>query len=438
MKLTNILLEVFDKPYSWNQIKNDSDWKRYTFKTESDVIYAVRIEEGVHGVWDISFVAQVGNKSTIYRTNTGDSVRVFATVMDILKSFLKTTYVKKIIFTADTTDGSSRSRLYTALVNRYASEAGFDVDSIRTAGDDIIYTLSNKKKPALNEVFNQPYSWSKIADDNQHKGYEFKTSAGLKYRVSIGKEDESAWVVNFSSYTRGGGFSYDKTGTGDSIRVFATVLDIIKSFIRNNRVEAIVFVADGEDGPSRRRLYTALVNRYASESGFKVVSIHPSDVDTTEYTLKPKAKLNEMFDRPYSWSKLSSRADGAIYGFSTDGGVVYEVEFGQYTEGPRKGSVDVAFGARLPRQTRFSYDKTDTGDSIRVFSTVLEIMREYLRSRWVKELTFSASEFDPKRQSLYKRLVDKYAGGMGFRLVKMHMIPIGGLEFVLKNTRPKK
>ena len=283
MKLTNILLEVFDKPYSWNQIKNEPDRKRYTFKTESDITYFVYIEEGLHDVWDITFVAQVGGRITISRSKTGDSIRIFATVMDIFKSFLKTTYVKKIIFTADTTDGSSRSRLYTALVNRYASGLGFGVDSIRTAGDDITYTLKNKKKPELNEAFDRPYRFTRTRNVPDRTEYEFTTGAGTKYGVEFFNGTDAgrpngkvtvtfwAWGKTNPSPGRPDGVprpEFGKTGGGDSIKVFATVMAIIRKFTSERWVKEIEFNAD-EMERSRVRLYTNLAKRYAGDIGFR-------------------------------------------------------------------------------------------------------------------------------------------------------------------------
>lgn len=282
MKLTNILLEVFDKPYSWNQINNEPDMKRYTFKTESDITYNVYIGEGRHDEWDVIFSARIGGRITISTSNTGDSIRVFATVMDIFKSFLKTTYVKKIIFTASAEDGPSRSRLYTSLVNKYAAGLGFAVSIKNTIGL-VTYTLKNKNKPKLNEVFDRPYRFTRTRNVPDRTEYEFTTDAGTKYGVEFFNGTDAgrpngvvtvtfwAWGKTNPSPGRPEGVprpEFGKTGGGDSIKVFATVMAIIRKFTSERWVKEIEFNAD-EVERSRVRLYTNLAKRYAGDIGFR-------------------------------------------------------------------------------------------------------------------------------------------------------------------------
>lgn len=68
------------------------------------------------------------------------------------------------------------------------------------------------------------------------------------------------------------------TGRGDASRVFATVLDAIQRFIRAQSPKRIAFDAEKSKSGSRIRLYTALVKRFASRVGYRLVSNDTSPV----------------------------------------------------------------------------------------------------------------------------------------------------------------
>lgn len=70
-------------------------------------------------------------------------------------------------------------------------------------------------------------------------------------------------------FTRGGKF--DKVGLGSEIKVFSTVLAVIKEFIERADPRRLVFSAEKEtkDDQSRERLYNRLVRKFASQHGYK-------------------------------------------------------------------------------------------------------------------------------------------------------------------------
>lgn len=75
--------------------------------------------------------------------------------------------------------------------------------------------------------------------------------------------------------------SFDVTGGGDASRVFATVIEATKRYLQNYRPPAIVF--SGKTG-SRGKLYQRLVNRFASEFGYR-------QVDTSKYSDKARQQI---------------------------------------------------------------------------------------------------------------------------------------------------
>ena len=85
--------------------------------------------------------------------------------------------------------------------------------------------------------------------------------------------DPDRWSLMFDV-----GGDMDVTGRGDASRVFATVLDAIQRFIRAQSPKRIAFDAEKSKSGSRIRLYTALVKRFASRLGYRLVSNHTSPV----------------------------------------------------------------------------------------------------------------------------------------------------------------
>lgn len=300
------------------------------------------------------------------------------------------------------------------------------------------------------EVFDQPYSWKRTKNGPDEKAYRFKTEAGVIYDVLMYERKSNEWLVEFTAKV-GSKTTQDKTGTGDSIRVFSTVVDIIKHFVSEQYIGAITFAADKLDGDSRARLYATLAKTIAPKIGFKV-TLAGGNYSTALFKLKntkrPKGRrLNEVFDKPYNWTKVGSTAERTEYSFTTADGIKYGVEFYNDTTGgiPNGGVILTFWAMRKTKPTPIGgggqdypeFGQTGTGDAIRVFATVMAIVKEYTRGRWVKQIEFNADEFDKGRVRLYTNLAKRYASDIGFRFIGTYSGGMG-IDFVLKNTRPKK
>jgi len=111
------------------------------------------------------------------------------------------------------------------------------------------------------------------------------------------------------------------------------------------------------------------------------------------------AMTNEALDSSYPYEEYSM----GKYHFITDTGVKYKV----YLQG--KDMVEVAFSAVLPgEEENFRPDKTTltgTGDSRKVFGTVVKIVKEYLETHKPNSLYFTAENSEPSRVKLYNRLI---------------------------------
>jgi len=127
-----------------------------------------------------------------------------------------------------------------------------------------------------------------------HTVYRFipddKTEVDVIFKEDEISDDESVWRVSFERNMR-----QDMTGEGDAMRIFATVIDIIKDFSKKEKPQEMSFSAVKPDWfeielgdkpnvtSSREKLYKRMVKRFAPRMGYNY------QVDTrrgaTDYTL---------------------------------------------------------------------------------------------------------------------------------------------------------
>ena len=146
----------------------------------------------------------------------------------------------------------------------------------------------------LDEAFDKPYRYTK---KELYKGYivyrfftDDKSDVDVLFQENEISDDESVWHVLFERKGELG-----VTGEGDAMRIFATVIDIIKDFTKKEKPQELAFSADkpawaidagkGQKG-SREKLYKKLVQRYAGRMGYKYTSSASSSA--TEFRLVPK------------------------------------------------------------------------------------------------------------------------------------------------------
>jgi len=165
-------------------------------------------------------------------------------------------------------------------------------------------------KHYITELFDNPYKWSArmsvpkgfITPENPMKvgEFRFKTSDGGTIELMAnhwwmdsaqaaarGIKEGHFIIIEFIKTRKGDDHrsTYDMTGEGDSMKIMATVLDIIKSIIKKHKPMTITFSADKTEGfgpkekkTGRAGAYGAMVKRFAGKLGYKsVVSQAPSE-----------------------------------------------------------------------------------------------------------------------------------------------------------------
>jgi hypothetical protein len=137
----------------------------------------------------------------------------------------------------------------------------------------------------LMELFTQPIQWEYDTHKNDRIAASFIID-DFKYRVYMGYDSSGSfglggpeeifpkmWEVSFSiapvtSLGDGDGEADDITGTGNAIKVFSTVIDIIQTTAENLDIQHLFFTADE---PSRIKLYDRMASYFATK-GWRYVA----------------------------------------------------------------------------------------------------------------------------------------------------------------------
>lgn len=140
----------------------------------------------------------------------------------------------------------------------------------------------------LTEVFQQPYPWKWTKEHKDFVEAHFSLDDGGEIFVDIEYfRDSATWDLEFSRKGESEVGNVDKygagftTGQGDAFRVFATMKEIIQSFVRKHNPTRIVFAANETN---RQKLYSrmlpklaALVNMRAYDQGDKFILVRKHD-----------------------------------------------------------------------------------------------------------------------------------------------------------------
>jgi hypothetical protein len=262
------LNEVFDQPYPWTWTlggKNKGLW----VAEFNDVDVSINLSDA--GLWEMAF----GRNGSQEVTGEGDQFKIFSTVIDIAKDFIKLNSPRVLKFSAEKEDlntkSTSRTKLYSAMVRRFASGLGYDFREQSPYSDYTDYILTRKqnvKEAKITELFDDIYPYQIGMQTRWFTVYEF----GDDISVTIEKleDGDDYYVLSFDKDGEEGA-----TGEGDQFKVFGTVMAIAKDFINRNAPTTFKFSAEKVDrntgATGRPRLYSRLSKTLARQSGYDVV-----------------------------------------------------------------------------------------------------------------------------------------------------------------------
>lgn len=151
MRFKYFIDESFNKVKNYELTRNTLVSKHYKFyidNMEYIVLFNRDSIEDEESDWDCAFrfITDDDDEAKFKVTNTGNYMIVFATVIAIMKDFLKTfdNLISKIGFTASI-DEPSRVKLYDAMILKFKSS--FPILYFKreyTTGSDVLYTISKR------------------------------------------------------------------------------------------------------------------------------------------------------------------------------------------------------------------------------------------------------------------------------------------------------
>ena len=282
------------------------------------------------------------------------------------------------------------------------SKANNHISRIAKEEGKLLYSANQK----IDEALDSSYPYEKKSDGK----YTFETEDGVLYKVYFGGRD--LVEISFSAVLPGEeeNFRPDKitlTGTGNSRKVFGTVVNIVKDFLEQIEPSALYFTGEGSE-PSRIKLYDRLISQ-VDKALPNYYADRTLDLGSGKaYMLRRKdTKVNEALDSSYPYEFKNN-----AYYFITDAGNDYKVTF----KGDKK--VEVSFIAR-GENDQPKDDITGTGDSRKVFGTVINIVKDYVGQHQPDILMFAADNNEPSRIRLYNMLASQAGKALpGYNFVK--------------------
>ncbi len=314
-RITAMTNEALDSSYDY---EGNVIGGRYFFETEDGVEYKVYFSG--NNLVEVAFNASTDGGDTWKTTmiGTGNANKVFGTVIKIIQEYVAVQQPKALYFTADK-DERGRVSLYKRLASQvdralpnYIDAGPNDLGSgvafmVKRKGDKI--NFSGEDDP-INEVADNPYDYIQNVKTPDKRAYRFQTDDGNLYRVQVfnrRSDNENKLEIHFDlTDLKTGKPNAGKTGTGDSIRVFGTVANILQKEVQDQKPTGVI-IASKADDESRLKLYRTLARRatkimpdYEVAGERTVAGGDGNQYITIE--LKRKENVNEKWSKKYKSS----------------------------------------------------------------------------------------------------------------------------------------
>jgi hypothetical protein len=251
-----------------------------------------------------------GGRSSV--TGEGGQNKIFGAVINHITQHIGKLQPPRIVFSAFKpntgpfgSQDTTRSSLYRKMVQRFASQNGYEYD-VEDTGNEDTFILTRKQQPTqTTESLDQPYPyrWGVQSEDEWAARARTDSGAILDIRFEYGSWD-AQWDIEFTLNGR-----YKATAAGDQFRIFATVVKAIKEWWKSTSAEGIPvntirFSADklnnqtGKTG-SREKLYNRFAQQFANSIGFTIQS--RDKIDATDF---------ELINPNYNEHKVNNVAEG--------------------------------------------------------------------------------------------------------------------------------
>lgn len=397
--------ELFDNPLPYKWVVDTENEKKAKFRINYSV-YEVKFIPNQKGIWECMFyyVDLEFNAPIFTKTGTGNSAKIFSTVLSCLKEFISKYQPEGITFKVkQDANTTSKTKLYDKLISRYVSSelAGYTIKKKFNLLDYVSAYVIQRNKQPVNELFDNPLPYTLKPNDPDIRDGDVVFDYIGKFTIN-----DHDYTVIFSRITNYWdiGFHMDniwiETNTGNEFAVFSTVVDMIKRFIDIENPKIFKFSAGGH---SRIKLYTAMAKQLVKDSEY---SLEYRDIGPYErvFNFTRKTPINELFDNPVP-AKWTDRGYRKIVNFSING-IKYNMEFEKETE--------QEWGCAFAQMKAFkrNFDITNLKQEFKVFSTVVSLMKKFIKEVKPPILTFEAARYDSEgaensRIALYSKMINK-------------------------------
>jgi len=301
------------KPYKWEEIRRNSDWWTVAgFTTDSETQYVINLKTTTYidddlnnyKALDIDFTAKPkdkrGKPSYKIVVNKGELYKVMSTITDIIKHYVEKSKAQAITYSpskksSEEDFGTQRDNLYKAFISKAIPDIKFEKNK-----ESIVAILPNTQINEVGEASLKPYKWEEIDQEGYYVYTRFVTDSETQYDVDIKStiffpagqmESLPALEIEFSAKPKGAEGSSAKivVNKGEMYKVMATIVDIIKKYIKKSKARAIIYSpskkSDEEDfGTQRDQLYRAFISKAIpgvtfKQSGDFVTAILPDNIN---------------------------------------------------------------------------------------------------------------------------------------------------------------
>jgi hypothetical protein len=171
------------------------------------------------------------------------------------------------------------------------------------------YGMFKRKGPRritamTNEALDSSYEY-RNSKRNPGNDFYFDTEDGQEYKVEFDSVFAGGVNISFAARGQGDEHKIGLTGTGNSRKIFGTVIKIVKDYIRKSNPEIIAFSANNSES-SRVRLYKMLASQANKElPNYNFADVFSNGGFTTYYLTRDDTKLPAM-------TKVKAKANKAL------------------------------------------------------------------------------------------------------------------------------
>jgi hypothetical protein len=247
----------------------------------------------------------------------------------------------------------------------------------------------------LNELFKKSSHFDVVHQgETEYKSIGIVNGSKVEFWAQLTPPNNDSWSIGFIVDGDDG-----ITNTGNQFAIFATVFDMLGEFTRMYNPPRVTFDAEGA---SRQSLYQKMINKYSQSYGYELARTAKHGVipKYNVYTLvKKKKPVKELFDKPMG-SNIEQDDDVA---FTASAPIDDEnmLMFAASHFGSNNWGIFFAVNGNM--------SLTQKGNEIAIFSTVIDLLKKFVKERKPKTIRFTGDEAEGGRVDLYRRLVRRFA-----------------------------